>query len=167
MLGARLDPITALRAADAFAAGSSVPYTADGTTCFRASVDGVNTESDTYLAEVLGKWAKQMPDAKVESTSNPVTFRSCDPGKRAKAPTEAAILGVATLAATWDELTATFITKSRLPADIATCVSRVLMQTPGVETILRGQTQEAYEQGVRLGARAGTACRENSLAGIP
>jgi hypothetical protein len=168
MLGARLDPITALRAADAFAAGSSTPYTTDaGTTCLRASVEGVNPESETFLAEVLGRWAKEMPDAKVESTAGPITFRSCDPGERAVAPTLAAIRGVATLAAIRDQLTETFITSSKLPADIATCVSRVLMQMPGAETILRGQTREAYEQGVQLGARAGTACRQNPLAGIP
>jgi hypothetical protein len=167
MLGARLDAVTALRAADAFAAGSSVPYTADGTTCIRVAVEGVNPESDAYLAEVLGRWARAMPDAKVESTANPVTFRSCDPGTRAVAPTEAAILGVARLAATRDQLTETFITNGRLPADVATCVSRVLLQTPGAESILQGRTQEAYEEGVRLGARAGLACRQNPLAGIP
>jgi hypothetical protein len=48
MLGARLDPVTALRAADAFAAGSSTAYTIDGgTTCFRAAVTGVNPASDS------------------------------------------------------------------------------------------------------------------------
>ena len=64
MLGAHLDPITALRAADAFAAGSSTAYTTDGgTTCFRAAVTGVNPASDTFLARVLGDWAEKMPDA--------------------------------------------------------------------------------------------------------
>jgi len=168
MLGARLDPITALRAADAFAAGSSTPYTTDkGTTCFRASVDGVNAESDTYLAKVLGQWAKAMPDAEVESKSSPVTFHSCDPGKRAVAPTEAAIMSAARLAATRDQLTEIFVTNSRLPADLATCVSRVVMQTPGAEELLASQSREAFAEGARLGARAATACRQNSLAGIP
>src|SRR5204862_6252288 len=83
MLGARLDALTALRAADAFAAGSSTAYTtAGGTTCFRAAVTGVNPASEEFLARVLGDWAEKMPDAKVESTSTPITFRSCYPGKR-------------------------------------------------------------------------------------
>ncbi len=168
MLGAHLDRITALRAADAFSAGSSTAYTnEDGTTCFRAAVEGVNSESDTFLARVLGRWADEMPDAEVESSSSPVTFHSCDPGQRAVAPTAAAITGVATLAATRDQLTELFITKNGIPADIATCVARVLMQTPGAESILRSQTQEGFDRGMQLGAQAGTACRQDPLAGIP
>jgi hypothetical protein len=168
MLGAHLDPIDALRAADAYAAGSSTSYTTDGgTTCFRAAVEGVNAESDTYLGQVLTRWANEMPDAHVESTASPVTFRSCDPGKKAIAPTPAAIRAVASLAATRDQLTEIFITRNDLPADTATCVSRVLMQTPGIEQILSSRTREAFQQGVQLGARAGTACRQDPLAGIP
>jgi hypothetical protein len=168
MLGAHLDPITALRAADAFSAGSSTAYTTDGgTTCLRAAVTGVNPASDAFLARVIGQWADTMPDAAVESTASPVTFRSCDPGKKAVAPTVAAIRNVATLAATRDQLTETFMNNNRIPADVATCVSRVLMQTPGIENILGGRTQAAYNEGVRIGARAGTACRADPLAGIP
>ena len=81
MLGARLDALTALRAADTFAAGSSTAYTtAGGTTCFRAAVTGVNPASEAFLARVLGDWTKKMPAAKVESTSSPITFSSCDAG---------------------------------------------------------------------------------------
>jgi hypothetical protein len=168
MLGAHLDPVTALRAADAFAAGSSTAYTSDGgPTCFRAAVTAVNPASEQFLARVLGNWAEKMPDAKVESTSSPITFRSCDPGKRAVAPSLAAIRGAATLAATRDQLTETFITNNRIPADLAVCVSRVLMQMPGIQAVLRPQTPAATREAVRLGAQAGMECRQNALAGIP
>ncbi len=168
MLGARLDALTALRAADAFAAGSSTAYTTNGgTTCFRAAVTGVNPASEAFLARVLGDWTKKMPDAKVESTSSPITFSSCDPGTRAIAPSRGAIRDVASLAATRDQLTETFITKSSLPADLATCVARVLMQRPGIQSVLRSDTPAAVQEGMRLGAQAGRACRENPLAGIP
>jgi hypothetical protein len=168
MLGARLDPITALRAADAFASGSSKAYTIDGgTTCLRAAVTGVNPASEKFLARVLRDWAAKMPDAKVESTSSPITFRSCDPGKRAVAPSTAAIRSVATLAATRDQLTETFITKTRVPADLAVCVSRVLMQSPRIQSVLQPRTPAEGQEAVRLGARAGMECRQNALAGIP
>jgi len=167
MLGARLDPITALRAADAFAAGSSTAYTSAGTTCFRAAVTGVNPASDVFLARVLGDWAGKMPDAKVESTSSPITFRSCDPGKRAVAPSAAAIHSVATLAATRDQITETFIEDDRIPADVAVCVARLLMQRPGIDSLLRPQTPAAAQEARRVGAEAGLACRQNVLAGIP
>jgi hypothetical protein len=167
MLGAHLDPITALRAADAFEAGSSKAYTSDGTTCFRAAVTGVNPASEKFLARVLRDWAEKMPDAKVESTSSPITFRSCDPGKRAVAPSLAAIRSVARLAATRDQLTETFITNNHIPADLAVCVSRVLMQSPRIQSLLRPQTPAEEREAVRLGAQAGVACRQNALAGIP
>jgi hypothetical protein len=167
MLGAHLDPVTSLRAADAYAAGSSTSYTSGGTTCFRAAVTAVNPASEEFLARVIGDWAAKMPDAKVESKSSPITFNSCDPGKRAVAPSTAAIRAVATLAATRDQLTETFITKSRVPADLAVCVARVLMQRPDSKTVLQPQTPAETQQAVRLGAQTALKCRQSPLAGIP
>nr|MDP9333028.1 hypothetical protein [Actinomycetota bacterium] len=54
MLAARLERATALRAADAYSAGSEVLYSRSGVTCFRAALDGVNAKSDAYLRSVLG-----------------------------------------------------------------------------------------------------------------
>jgi hypothetical protein len=168
MLGAHLDPVTALRAADAFAGGSSTSYTRDGgTTCFRAAVTGVNPASEKFLARVLGDWAQKLPDAKVESTKSPITFNSCDPGKRAVEPSSAAIRSIATLAATRDQLTETFITKTRVPADLAVCVARVLMQRPDIKSVLLPKTPAETQAAVRLGAQTALTCRQNPLAGIP
>ena len=122
MLGARLDPITALRAADAYKAGSSTSYTTSGgKTCFRAAVTGVNPASDAFLARGARRLGRRRcPTPKVESTSGTITWHSCDPGKRAVAPSTAAIRSVTTLAATRDQLTETFITNSRI-ADRSRC----------------------------------------------
>jgi hypothetical protein len=167
MLSARLDPVTALRAADAFAAGSATGYTSGSTTCFRAAITGVNPASETYLANVIGDWADKMPDAEVESTSTPITFHSCDPGKRAVAPSPAAIRSAATFAAARDQITETFITNNHVSAGLATCTARMLMQSPDFRNIMNSSSPAAFEQGARAGRRAALACRDDPLAGIP
>jgi hypothetical protein len=168
MLGARLDPVTALRAADAFQAGSSTAYTtSDGKTCLRAAITGVNSASDTYLAQVIGSWAGKMPDAKVESTASPITFRSCDPGQQAVAPKESAIRNLASLAAIRDSLTESLITNNHVQPDMATCSSRLLLQDAAFRSIMNENSQSAFQQATREAARAALACRANTLAGIP
>jgi len=167
MLSARLDAPTALRAADAYSAGSSTSYTSGGTTCFRASITGVNPASDAFLARVLGDWVKQMPDAEIESTTSPLTFHSCDPGAAAVEPRKAAIEAAATLAATRGAVENTFVTTNHIPAGTAACVARVLMQRPDVGTLLQPTTPDGITAAQRAGAEAGQACRANPLAGIP
>ena len=168
MLGAHLDPVTALRAADAFKAGSSTAYTTSaGKTCFRAAVTGVNPASEDFLARTLDSWAKKMPDAEVESSSTPITFHSCDPGQHAVSPSVTAVRNAATLAATRDQLTETFITDSHVPADLAVCTTRVLVENPTFRAIVEQDTRQAFEEGARAGQQAALACRQDPLAGIP
>jgi hypothetical protein len=166
MLSARLDARTALRAADAYSAGSSTSYTTGGTTCFRASINGVNPASDAFLANVLRGWAKKMPAAEVESTT-PLTFHSCDPGRAAVEPSKAAIEDATTLAATRGAVENTFITTNHIPVDAAVCVARVIMQLSNYAVLLRPTTPAGVSAAQQAGLRAGQACRENPLAGIP
>jgi len=167
MLSARLDAREALRAADAYSAGSSTSYTTGGTTCFRASITGVNAASNGFLASALGDWAKRMPDAAVESTSGPLTFHSCDPGSRAVEPSKAAIDDATTLAATRGAITNTFISTNHIPADTAACVARLIMQLPNAGAVIRPTTPAELGAAQRAGFETGQACRENPLAGIP
>jgi len=168
MLGARLDPVTALRAADAYKAGSSTSYTTSGgKTCFRASVTGVNPASEAFLARVIGDWTHKMPDADVESTSGVLTWHSCDPGKHAVAPTTAAIRAVTALAATRDQLTENFITHSHIDDSLAVCAARLIMQLPNAEAVILPRSPAAVATAQRAGVRAGLACRQDPLAGIP
>ena len=67
MLSARLDRPTALRVADAYAAGSEVVYTRGGATCFRAAIVGVDPGSDAFLGRVLARWTRTMPDAGIDA----------------------------------------------------------------------------------------------------
>jgi hypothetical protein len=167
MLSARLGAPTALRAADAYSAGSSTSYTTGGTTCFRASITGVNTASNEFLARVLRDWAEQMPNAAIETTTPPLTFHACDPGRTAVEPSKAAIDAATSLAATRGAVENTFVTTSHIPGDLAACVARVLMQLPNAGALLRPTSPAALAAAQRAGAQAGLACRQNPLAGIP
>jgi hypothetical protein len=169
MLSARLDPPTALRAADDYAAGSEVDYRQSGATCFRATVAGVNGPSDTYLATVLRRWAATMPAAGIDATGGLITFHSCDPGSRAITPSDANINQATNLAADRDALVATFVGE-HLPGPLATCASRLLVQVPSIRTqLLKNETptNQDRELLLRQAAAAGAACRQNSQAGIP
>lgn len=167
MLAARLERATALLAADAYAAGSEVLYTRSGVACFRAAVDGVNTRSDAYLRSVLLRWTSSMPDAGIDSTNSPLVFHSCDPGRRAITPNDAAITQAISLAAGRDAVTA-FLVSSHVPSRTAACVARVLVQQPDIrDGILSGRAAASQAGQQREGAVAANACRQSTLAGLP
>jgi hypothetical protein len=106
MLAARLDLPTALRAADAYKSASQIAYELNGKTCFRASVVGVDHDSNTFLASTLKRWAETMPDAGASPTTAGVVFRSCDPGARAETPSNERIIAATRLVAARDQLVA-------------------------------------------------------------
>jgi hypothetical protein len=167
MLAARLERATALLAADAYSAGSEVLYTRPGTTCFRAALDGVNATSDAYLRSVLGRWTRSMPDAGIDSTGTPLVFHSCDPGRRAVTPDDAAITEATTLAVGRDAVTALLVS-SHVPSRIAVCVARLLIQRPNIrDEILGGRAAASQAEQLRESAVAANACRQSTLAGLP
>jgi hypothetical protein len=167
MLAARLDRATAMLASDAYSSGSEVLYTRSGATCFRAAVDGVNARSDAYLRSVLGRWTRSVPDAGIDSTGTPLVFHSCDPGRRAITPNDAAITEATSLAVGRDAVTA-FLVSSHVPNRIAACVARLLVQRPDIrDAILGGRAAASQTDQLRAGAVAATACRQSTLAGLP
>jgi hypothetical protein len=168
MLAARLDQPTALLAADAYSAGSEALYTHSGVTCFRTEIVGVNAASTTLLGSVLRRWTQTMPDAGIDSTTDPVVFHSCDPGRRANTPSDALINAATQLAASRDGLTATFV-GLHMSTQLASCVARVLVEQSDIRTaLLNGDTlNHPNLQMLRESAAAGLACRNNALAGLP
>ena len=167
MLAARLERPTALLAADAYSAGSEVLYTRSGTTCFRAALDGVNARSDAYLRSIVARWTRSMPDAGIDSLGTPLVFHSCDPGRRAVTPDDAAITEATSLAVGRDSVTA-FLVSSRVPGGIAACVARLLIQQPNVrDAILGGAAAANQAEQLRESAAAASACRQRTLAGLP
>jgi hypothetical protein len=168
MLAAKLDLPTALRAADAFSAGSQVAYTRGGRTCFRAAIDGVTRSSSTYLSDVLGRWAATMPRAGVSFTATGVLLHSCDPGDRAVTPDDARIQAAVRVAAGRDELVVE-LARQPLPIALAVCAARVLVQQPDFrDAILRGAgLDRPTPQMVQASTAAGRTCRADPKAGVP
>ncbi len=167
MLAARLDRPTALLAADAYLGGSAVSYSRSGITCFRAAFVGVNDKSDAFLRSVLARWSRGMPDSGVESSGTPVVFHSCDPGRRATTPNDAAIREATSLAVGRDAVTAALVS-AHVPSRIAACAARVLVQLPSLrDELLGGKTPANAADLVRQGAAAAVACRRSTFAGLP
>ena len=147
MLGARLDRPTALRAADAFQAGSEVMYKRAGVTCFRASIAARNGASNEFLRTVVGQWAKSMPDAAIDGTAIPLVFHSCDSRARATTPSATAV----------NQATA-----------LASCAARLLVQQPRIRNDIVHDTSTVPRADIlRMAAAAGSSCRLDLDAGIP
>jgi hypothetical protein len=168
MLAARIDLPTALRAADAYSAGSEIAYTRGTSTCFRAAVAGVTPAANAFLAKTLQQWARTVPNAAVDSAKGPVIFHSCDPGRGAVTPPNARIVDATRLAANREDLIATLV-KQHVTSQLAVCVSRVLVQEPDVRNaIVAGDSfTQPSPQILRETAAAGLACRSDPSAGLP
>jgi hypothetical protein len=168
MLAARLDLPTAVRAADAYRAASTIAYEIDGKTCFRASVVGVNRASNPFLASTLKRWAETMPDAGASPTTTGVVFRSCDPGARAQTPSNERIVAATRLVAARDDLVAS-LARQPVPTALAVCAARLIVREPDFAAAINRDTSLAdpSPQMLRESAAAGAACRQNPSAGIP
>ena len=168
MLAARLDLPTALRSADAYKAASTVAYELDGKTCFRASVVGIDTDSNAFLASTLRRWARTMPDAGASPDTTGVVFHSCDPAARAETPGNARIIAATRLLAARDDLVAS-LARQPVPTALAACAARLLVREPDFAAAINRDTSLAdpSPQMLRESAEAGARCREDPSAGIP
>lgn len=93
MLGARVEPTTALRAARGVADDGFTVYRQDDRVCVRANATGDASSDVTELADALTEWVGQSPPdtASVEVAGEEVRFESCDPGADAAAVGEVTI----------------------------------------------------------------------------
>jgi hypothetical protein len=167
MLGAHVDTTSALRAADAFSAGSEVLYTKSGKTCFRAAVDSASPAGEALLHSVLQRWTRAMPEAAIDSANGQVVFHSCDPGKGADAPSDKAINQATNYAVTRAALVSELVTKEHATTALATCAARVFFETPTLRDSVLGKSVATPEVLRAEGAAVGLACRRNPSAGLP
>ena len=109
-----------------------------------------------------------MPDAGASPTTSGVVIRSCDPGSRAAAPSNARIITALRFAAARDDLVAA-LARQPLPAPLAVCAARLLVRRPDfAAAINRGSSfDNPTPTMLRESADAGAACRGNVNAGIP
>jgi len=87
MLASRIDPTSALRAADGWGGGSVVQYEAGGRSCTAVSVTGRSGLATAAMARALAEWAAAMLAGQVTlgSPGRAVGFSTCDPGAEATA----------------------------------------------------------------------------------
>ena len=136
MLAARLDSVTALKTADAWAADRYVRFEQAGVQCLRDTFAGRNEADTDALANALAAWTLHGPSgaATTQSSETHVTLRSCDPGAAA-VPPNSRILAASTPLATRAALVLQALDGGLKPST-AQCTADRLVADPSVATFL-------------------------------
>jgi hypothetical protein len=136
VLASRIDPATALGAADGWGGDAMITFTRDGTTCLRSAFVGRNDEQTKAIGSALEEWAALMPagSAEVEQGAR-ITLTACDPGAAGtEAPNRA--LQALILAGTRDGLFLEVL-KQGAPVRVAVCTSDTLVRDPTFAPLLQ------------------------------
>jgi hypothetical protein len=129
VLASRIDPATALAAADGWGGDAMITFTKDGTTCLRSNFVGRDRDKTTAIGAALSQWATQMPEGSAEVQQGArVVLTVCDPGTAGtEAPNRA--LAALVLAATRDGLFLEVL-KQGAAVPVATCTADTLVRDP-------------------------------------
>jgi hypothetical protein len=129
VLASRIDPATALTAADGWGGDAMTTFTKDGATCLRSNFVGRDREKTTAIGDALSAWAAAMPAGAAEvQQGRQVSLTACDPGSAGtEAPNRA--LGALILAATRDGLFLEVL-KQGAPVPVAVCSADTLVRDP-------------------------------------
>lgn len=86
-LSSRIDPRTALAAADGWGGDSQAQYLVGGRWCTRVDLAGRDAAATAAIATALGEWQADMPpgQATVTGEAGRVELTACDPGRTAPA----------------------------------------------------------------------------------
>lgn len=135
VLASRIDPSTALTAADGWGGDAMVTFTRGDTTCLRSTFVGRDDDQTAAIGSALAEWAAQMPPGSAVVEQGPrITVTACDPGAAGtEAPNRA--LEALLLAATRDGLFLEAL-KASAPVDVATCTSDTLVRDPSFTPLL-------------------------------
>jgi hypothetical protein len=136
VLASRIDPATALTAADGWGGDSMITFTKGDTTCLRSSFVGRDDDQTAAIGAALSQWATQMPAGSAEvEPGPPITLTACDPGAAGtEAPNRA--LEALLLAATRDGLFLEAL-KASAPVKVALCTSDTLVRDPSFTPLLQ------------------------------
>lgn len=160
MLAGRLDPLTALKAADAWDADRYVRFEQNGVQCLRVTFVGRNKADTGVLAHVLAAWAPQGPSVAATTQANQtgVTMRACDPGGAA-VPSDARIMNASMTLAERAALVGQAIVGGLSPST-AQCTADRLVADPAVATFLAldQPTQPQIDEFSRKAQNATRAC---------
>jgi len=162
VLAARIDPRTALAAADAWAGDSTLTFRRDGRTCVRTAFAGRSDRDLTTITDAWQQWAATLPagTATVEPSGTRVTVTSCTPSTPV-APTASASDAV-DLAALRHQFIEELV-RAGAPDGAAWCIAAGIARDPQVPDLITTLDADPEDQdaNTRLGAiadREGRAC---------
>ncbi len=136
VLASRLDPATALTAADSWGGDSMVTFRRKGVTCLRSTFVGRTPDGTRAIADAITQWVAAMPAGTAQSDvqNDHATLTACDPGTSAtEAPNRA--VAALVLAASRDELFLEVVQQD-LPVPVAMCTADALVRDPTFAPIL-------------------------------
>jgi hypothetical protein len=136
VLASRIDPATALTAADGWGGDAMITFKRDDTTCLRSAFVGRDAKRTKAIGSALADWAAAMPpDAAEVEQGKQITLTACDPGAAGtEAPNRA--LQALILAVTRDGLFLEVL-KQGAPVKAALCSSDTLVRDPAFAPLLQ------------------------------
>lgn len=136
VLASRIDPATALSAADGWGGDAMATFTKDGTTCLRSAFVGRDRDKTKAIGAALEQWAAAMPaGAATVEAGKQVVLTACDPGAAGTETTNPAY-GPLILAATRDGLFSEVL-KQGAPVAVAVCTADTLVRDPAFTPLLK------------------------------
>jgi hypothetical protein len=162
LLGARLDPVESLDAADGWGGGAYASFTRDGRTCVRADYVGDSNIDTLQMRQALEAWIEEMPDdaASLDDHGDGLRLESCDPGDEADEGNATGPSDALTLAVNRSYIAGALLAEDA-PEDFAECYADGVVREFDAET-LRDPTGAAFESvdAQRTMARVARDCEE-------
>jgi hypothetical protein len=160
LLGARLDPVESLDAADGWGGGAYAAFTRDGQTCVRADYVGDSAHDTLEMRQALEAWIELMPAgaASLDEHGEGLRLESCDPGDDAVEGNATGATDALTLAVNRTYLTGVLIAEGA-PDEYAQCYADGIVREFDAAA-LSDPTGAAFEdiEAQRTMARVAQAC---------
>jgi len=169
-LSMRLDAGVALKAADVVSGGRALTFKVGNTSCYRVVVSPLSAETRPVLLRAVGAWAQGRAKTTVDAVGDLVGFTACDPGKTAPVPPSQRFHTAVELLGLRSGLTVE-VAKSDVPGDVARCIARVFIETPGARALVLsiGDRTPTAAQNARLepiAVSSARTCRDDADSGL-
>ena len=172
LLASQIDAVQALSAADGIAGGRQTSFEKGKRVCTRVELAADGRDAATVARRALREWAKARPkEGSVKVFDKELGFEACDPGKVARAPSDARFRDAAEILATRSAVTVEAV-KNGLDGPTARCVARLFVANADVRAVIRqvgsGQPNEQQQFTITSAiTSAAMTCRADSTAGLP
>lgn len=134
-LATRLSPGRSLQAADLVSGGRAVTFRTGNATCYRVALSPTAASHRSALLNAVRDWARGRSKTSVDAVGDLVGFTACDPGTRAPVPSSRRLHAAVELLGIRTGITVE-IAKGDVAAQVARCVARVFIETPGAADLV-------------------------------